>query len=322
MNTIVLFLSGRRVPRDAEKRIAECSGGGNILITNSRAEAEELLDTIEVAAGDFPQDLIPRAAALKWFQQWYAGADWLQRYPLARAQPFVLTNASGVHGPQMAEHLFGLLIAWYRHFPEIFAAQKQHEWKRDVLHKAELLYGNTLLILGFGSVGEEVAKIAAAFGMRVTGVRRSPPSGPPPPGVEKIVDFKRLHEVLPEADVVVDILPYTQETRHLMGEKTFAAMKKTAVFANIGRGVTVDEEALVRAVRGGIIAGAVLDVTETEPLPPESPLWDVPGIIITPHYSGSHPRYDEIVFDLFLDNLGRYVKGEPLLNSVDKELGY
>jgi phosphoglycerate dehydrogenase-like enzyme len=140
--------------------------------------------------------------------------------------------------------------------------------------------------------------------------------------VEKVVEFQRMYEVLPEADVVVDVLPYTQETRYLMAEKTFAAMKKTALFANIGRGPTVDEAALAEAVRGGTIAGAVLDVTETEPLPPESPLWDIPGIIITPHYSGSHPQYDEMVFELFLDNLRRYRRGEGLRNIVDKELGY
>ncbi|MDR3201326.1 MAG: D-2-hydroxyacid dehydrogenase [Spirochaetales bacterium] len=318
---ILLFLAERRVPQDAEKRIAEAAGGGKILITSDRAETEKLLGQIEIAAGDFPQELVPQTPALKWFQQWYAGADWLQRYPQAITQPFLLTNASGVHGPQMAEHLFGLLIAWYRKFPEIFAAQKKHEWARSILHKAELLHGKTLLVLGFGVIGEQVAKIAAAFGMRVIGVRRSAPDGITP-NVEKVVDFQRMYEVLPEADVVVDILPYTRETHHLIGDTVFAAMKHSAVFANIGRGPTVDEAALAEAVRGGVIAGAVLDVTETEPLPPESPLWDIPGIIITPHYSGSHPQYDEMVFELFLDNLRRYRRGEELRNIVDKGLGY
>jgi phosphoglycerate dehydrogenase-like enzyme len=319
---LVLFLKEKRVPQDAAKRIAEHAAGRTVLVTADRGEAEKILDKIEIAAGDFPQDLVPRASGLKWFQQWYAGADWLQRFPQAQTQAFVLTNASGIHGPQMAEHLFGLLIAWYRKFPEVFEAQKRHEWKRSVLREASLLHGKTLLVAGFGSVGRHVAKIADAFGMRVTGLRRSLRQEALPPGVEKIVGQECLEAVLAEADVVLNILPCTRETYHLFNGKLFEKMKKTAVFANIGRGPTVDEADLAKALGSGHIAGAVLDVTETEPLPPDSPLWDIPGIIITPHYSGSHPQYDEIVFRLFLDNLGRYNSGGGLRNAVDKTLGY
>jgi phosphoglycerate dehydrogenase-like enzyme len=319
---LVLFLKERRVPPGAAGRIAGHAAGRTVLITADKTEVEKILDKVEIAAGDFPQDLVSGAPALKWFQQWYAGADWLQHYPQAQSHPFVLTNASGVHGPQMAEHLFGLLIAWYRKFPEVFEAQKRHEWKRSVLHGAGLLYEKTLLIAGFGSVGGQVAKIADAFGMRVIGVRRSPPREGLPPGVEKIVAQECLEAVLTDADVVVNILPCTRETYHLFNENLFGKMKQTAVFANIGRGPTVDEAALARALGSGRIAGAVLDVTETEPLPRESPLWDIPGIIITPHYSGTHPRYDEMVFQLFLDNLKRYNSGEKLYNTVDKNLGY
>ncbi|MDR1315783.1 MAG: D-2-hydroxyacid dehydrogenase [Spirochaetales bacterium] len=319
---LVLFLKGRRVPLDAAEQIAGYAAGRTVLVTEERAEIEKILDKIEIAAGDFPQELIPRAPGLKWFQQWYAGADWLQRYPDAQKHPFTLTNASGIHGPQMAEHLFGLLIAWYRKFPEVFEAQKRHEWQRSILHKAGLLYEKSLLIAGFGSVGGHIARIASAFGMHITGVRRSPPPHDLPPGLEKIVSQECLETALGEADVVVNILPCTQETHHIFNGKTFEKMKQTALFANIGRGPTVDETALAQAVRSGRIAGAVLDVTETEPLPPESPLWDIPGIIITPHYSGSHPQYDEIVFHLFLDNLKRYTSGSELRNIVNKTLGY
>jgi phosphoglycerate dehydrogenase-like enzyme len=317
-----MFLKERRVPPDAAKRIGEYAAGKTVLVTADKAEAEKILDKIEIAAGDFPQEFVPRTPALKWFQQWYAGADWLQRYPQAQKQAFILTNASGVHGPQMAEHLFGLLIAWYRKFPEVFEAQKRHEWKRSVAYETGLLYEKTLLIAGFGTVGGHVAKIADAFGLRVIGLRRSRPSETLPPGVQKLVSQESLDEVLAEADIVVNILPCTQETRHLFNEKIFAKMKKTAVFANIGRGPTVDEAALTKALSSGQIAGAVLDVTETEPLPPDSPLWDTPGIIITPHYSGTHPQYDEKVFALFLDNLKRYGADEELRNIVDKNLGY
>jgi phosphoglycerate dehydrogenase-like enzyme len=323
VNTIVLFLKNRRIPDNAEKRMSKYSGGRTVLITDSRAEVEKALDTIEIAAGDFPHDLVSPAPALAWFQQWYAGADWLQRYPEAREKPFLLTNASGVHGPQMAEHLFGLLIAWYRKFPEVFAAQKRREWIRGAAaREAQTLSGKTLAILGFGTIGMQTAKIAAAFGMRVIALRRRSAAEDLPAGVEKLVSYERLREVLPEADIVVDILPYTPDTKDFINRGELSLMKKTALFANIGRGGTVNEEALAEALRGGVIAGALLDVAETEPLPPESPLWDAPGIIITPHYAGSHPRYDEIVFELFLDNLRRYGNSEKLKNIVDKDLGY
>jgi phosphoglycerate dehydrogenase-like enzyme len=320
-NTIILFLQNSRVPQNAEKRIAEAAGGRAVVITESKAEVEKILGAVEIAAGDFPHEFIQRVPVLGWFHQWYAGADWLQRYPEARKLPFLLTNSSGIHGSQMTEHLFGLLIAWYRKFPDVFAAQKRREWARKIiLNKTDLLAGKSLLILGFGTIGAQVARVAAAFDMSVTGIRRTP--GAAPAGVEKVLTYEYLHEALPGADIVVNILPHTPETKELMGAKEFAAMKKTALFANIGRGSTVNEDALAEAVRGGIIGGAILDVTAREPLPPESPLWDIPGIIITPHYSGFHPRYDEIAFDLFLDNLKRYTAGEPLLNVVDKERGY
>jgi phosphoglycerate dehydrogenase-like enzyme len=179
-----------------------------------------------------------------------------------------------------------------------------------------------MLILGFGTIGRQVARVAEAFDMRVVGVRRSAGAGPGGAGTAELVDYSRVPELLPESDIVVDILPLTPETRECIGTKEFALMKKTALFANIGRGKTVDEAALLTALRDGTIAGAVLDVMATEPLPPESPLWDAPNIIITSHYSGFHPRYDELAFGKFLDNLGRYVRGEPLINVVDKERGY
>lgn len=320
---IVLYLKENRVPRDAEKRIRAIAPERTLLITSDTEEVLRVLDTLEIAAGDFPHELACIAPRLAWFQQWYAGADWLQKYPQARELPFVLTNASGIHGAQMAEHFFGLLIAWYKKFPEVFAAQKRHEWiRRAVVSGGEPVAGKHILILGFGSIGREVARIAGAFRMKVTGVRRSPGGDAPLPGEPKIVGIEKLFEVLPEADVVLNILPYTPETGGLADKKFFAAMKNTALFANLGRGPTVNEDDLVAALHSGKPAGALLDVTAQEPLPPESPLWDAPGVILSPHYSGSHPRYDEIALELFLDNLRRYTKGEDLCNIVDKSLGY
>lgn len=319
---ILLALKETRVPKNTVQRIREFADGREIVVTGGKADVEKVLDRVEIAAGDFPASLMPRASSLRWFHQWYAGADWLQRHPEARDLSFMVTTSSGIHGRQMTEHLFGLLIAWYRRFPETFAAQQRREWLRYGHADIGLLSGKTMLILGFGAIGEQAALVASAFDMRVIGLRRTPGKGYPPAGVDRIVGYERLTEVLPDADVVVNILPYTQDTHAFMGRAEFAAMRKTAVFANIGRGKTVDEEALAAAVREGVIGGAVLDVTAEEPLPAESPLWDTPGIIITPHYSGFHPRYDELALGKFLENLKRYTRGEPLLNMVDKGLGY
>jgi phosphoglycerate dehydrogenase-like enzyme len=291
------------------------------MITREKDDLEKVLDKIEIGAGDFPQDLILKAPVFAWCHQWFAGADWLNNYPGAKELPFQLTNVSGIHGAQMTEHLLGLLIAWYRKFPYVFASQQQHKWDDSIYRITELLAGKTMVILGLGVIGGHVAKIADAFDVHVIGVRRTAAEDLPK-GVEKIVSFKQMFDVLPEADIVVDILPCTAETAGLMNAKAFSAMKKTAIFANIGRGPTVNENDLVEAIRGKTIAGAVLDVTVEEPLPPESPLWTIPEIIITPHYSGTHPDYDELAFQVFLDNLKRYVKGEPLRNVVDKNLGY
>jgi phosphoglycerate dehydrogenase-like enzyme len=329
---VLLALKEDRVPAGAERLIRGAADGRDVLITADKAVMEKVLEAVEIAAGEFPAALMSRAPGLKWFHQWYAGADWLGRHPEVRELPFTLTNSRGIHGIQMREHLFGLLIAWYRKFPKAFDAQGRHEWLKFSHGDFGLLSGKTMLILGYGTIGRQIARVAEAFGMRVVGVKRSAAAEPGDTaghGREganfdqaKIIDYSRLNEFLPEADIVVDILPLTQETEGAVGEKEFALMKKSALFANIGRGKTVDEAALLTALRDGTIAGAVLDVTAAEPLPPESPLWDAPNIIITSHYSGFHPRYDEMAFEKFLENLERYVRGEALMNVVDKKRGY
>lgn len=319
---IALALSAGRVPENAGQRIREAADGREVVITTDKEQMEKIIDRVEIAAGDFPVSLAGAAGSLRWFHQWYAGADWLQKHPEAKELSFIITTSSGIHGRQMTEHLFGLLIAWHRRFPEVFAARERREWLKLSHGDVGLLTGRTMLILGYGAIGEQVARVAQAFDMRVIGLRRTPGKGHPPAGADRVVGYDRLPDVLPEADIVVDILPYTPDTRGFVGREEFAAMKRTALFANIGRGKTVDEDALAAAVRDGVIAGAVLDVTTVEPLPPSSPLWDLPRIIITPHYSGFHPRYDELALEKFLENLRRYTRGEPLLNVVDKGLGY
>jgi phosphoglycerate dehydrogenase-like enzyme len=171
-----------------------------------------------------------------------------------------------------------------------------------------------------GAIGEETAKIAAALNMRVIGVRRDPSVGAE--GVERMVGNDQLLEVLPEADFVVLTVPLTQETAGMIGERELRAMKQSAYIINIGRGKTIDQDALIRALQEGQIAGAGLDVTDPEPLPEDSPLWDLENVIITAHYSGLTPHYNERAMEIFMDNLRRYQAGEELRNVVNKNLGY
>ncbi len=292
-----------------------------VLVTRDRAEIEAALDEIEIAVGGFPHDLLPRAHNLRWYQQWAAGADWLLRHPEAADLDFVLTSASGVHPIQITEHIFAMLLAFARRLCRAVRAQERHEWIRhnrwgDIFE----LYGKTMVLVGVGAIGARVAEVATAFGMHVLGVRRNPQQSAPE--VAAMFAPHQLLEVLPEADFVVLTIPLTHETRGMIGERELRAMKPTAYLINIGRGGLVDEGALIRALREGWIAGAGLDVFETEPLPQDSPLWDMENVIITPHYAGLTPHYHERAMAIFLDNLRRYMAGEPLRNVVDKRLGY
>jgi len=293
----------------------------DILVTRDRAEMESMLDSVEIAAGLVPREIIMDAPNLRWFQQFGAGADWLLEYPEAVERPFVLTNASGIHGIPISEHIFALLLTFARRLHEVFYAQQRHVWHVPPGETLFELEGKTMLLMGVGAIGERTAQLAQAFGMRVVGVRRDPTEDDVP-GVDAMVGPESLDAFLPEADVVVLTVPLTKETEHMIDADALRRMKSTAFLINIGRGGTVDEASLIEALRTGEIAGAGLDVFETEPLPEDSPLWEMDNVLITPHYSGSTPHYVARFMDIFLDNLRRYQCGEPLRNVVDKEVGY
>lgn len=272
--------------------------------------------------------------AVEWVQFHWAGVDHVD---FSRVPPHVrLTTASGVHAVVLAEHTFALLLALRRRIPLMVFYQARHEWPKNrwSLFAAPLLRGQTMGILGYGSIGREVARLAQAFGMRVLAYKRNPeqrrdtgftlPGVGDPDGSIPAAYYGpgRLHEMLGECDVVVNVLPATRETEKLLDAAAFAAMKPGAIFINIGRGKTVDEAALVDALRSGKLAGAGLDVFAQEPLPPQSPLWDLENVIISPHVGGFFPEYDDVCVELFRQNLERFLKGEPLLNEVDRATGY
>jgi phosphoglycerate dehydrogenase-like enzyme len=318
---MLVSLPGDRVPSRLAEQLRDAGDGRDVLVSSGRAEIEGVLDKIEIAVGFIPWDLFSRMPHLGWVQLWSAGADGLQAHPELKNLPFKLTNTSGIHKQQITEHIFALLLAWNRYLPPVFAARQRHEWLRVGDEQVSVLSGKIMLILGYGAIGEQTARVAQVFGMRVIGIRRRLTE----PALEQGVALEpagKLRDLLPQADVVVNILPHTQETANLFGRAEFAAMKKTALYVNVGRGATTDEDALIGALKNRTIAGALLDVTKKEPLPPDSPLWDLENLILTSHYGGMHPDYSALALEITLDNLGRYVRGEPLKNLVDKGAGY
>ena len=320
MTTLQLGLNENALSQMQIMEIEDIVPTARLVITRDRGEMESVLDEVEIAAGNVPHDLILQAPRLRWFQQWGAGADWLLRYPEAVGKDFILTNASGVHALAISEHIIALLLAFARRLPDAVRAQDRREWLSQPIEAVFELDGKAMLLVGVGAIGERTARLAAGLGVRVLGVRRNPQVDAP--GVQRMIGPDRLQEFLPEVDFVVLTVPLTRETRGLIGERELRLMKPTAYVVNIGRGGTIDQYALERALRGRWIAGAGLDVFDTEPLPEDSPLWDLDNLIITAHYSGATPEYGQRAMAIFLDNLKCYQAGESLRNVVDKELGY
>ena len=319
---IVLVLPEHRVPSGAKERIEGLSDGRAVEIVSQTADLGKIAEDVEVAAGEFPFQLLPRCSNLRWLQLWYAGADWIQRFPDVKTMPFRITTASGIHGSQMTEHLFGMLLAWYRKFPEAFAAQKNSQWAKFQFSDTDVLAGKTLLIVGYGTIGKHMARVGRAFDMAVIGVRKNPSVRGVNADGDREEGLDSLKTLLPLADIVVNVLPLTPETRGLFNAELLGTLRKDALFVNIGRGGTVDEGALILALQKKTIAGALLDVASEEPLPSTSPLWALENCMLTSHYAGFHPRYDEQALALFLENLERYTQGGELKNVVDKLAGY
>ncbi len=303
------------------QRIANEAEGCTVLGPTELKEDRELLQRADVL---FTQAINPErlraASQLRWIQTAGAGVEWLLVPDLVARTDLTITNASGVHAEPIAEHVFALMLAFSRRLPEVLALQREQRWDpATFLRGTPTLAGATLGILGVGAIGLHIAAIGAAFGMRVVGMRRG---GEPAPHVERMYRPEALNALLGEAHYVVNALPLTAATRGLIGAAELAAMRRDAVIINIGRGGTIQTDALVTALREETIRGAGLDVTDPEPLPADHPLWSLPNAIITPHYSGGRPGYFDRVTDIFLDNLRRYRNGEPMRNVVDLRAGY
>jgi len=319
MSVLLVCLPAERLPDSQLAQIQAAAPDLRVVMTTERAEIEALLDEVEIAIS-FPHDLLARAPRLRWVQEWGAGVDWLLSHPEIAELDFTLTNASGVHAIPISEQILGYLLAFARRLPAAVRAQDRRAWqapKRDQLFE---LAGKTMLLVGVGAIGARTAVIAAALGMRVLGIRRNPAGDLP--GVEAMYGTDQLYDLLPEADCVVLTVPLSRATQGMIGERELRAMKPTSYLINIGRGGTIQQPALIQALREGWIAGAGLDVFEQEPLPATSPLWELDNVIMTAHYAGLTPAYDQRALAIFLDNLQRYRAGQPLQNVVDKAAGY
>ncbi|TVR59505.1 MAG: D-2-hydroxyacid dehydrogenase [Spirochaetaceae bacterium] len=309
------------VTDERNSAIAELAPEYSILIEPDDDVLADAAESIEIVFGSLPGPVQDRATALKWVQLQGAGAD---RYiSFARERGITVTNASGVHAEPISEHLLAMLLAFARELPLAFRHQSSHSWKYDRHPEVFELSGKRALVVGTGAIGDAFARKAAALGVEIVGVRRNAPGdGRAAAPYTKMVGPAALHDELPDADFLVITLPLTDETRGMFGAAEFAHMKKTAYVFNIGRGPIIDQDAMIDALRSGRIAGAGLDVFDPEPLPEDSPLWEMENVIVTTHYAGLTPRYAERLWQIFLENLGRYVAGESLENVVDVTLGY
>ncbi len=293
-----------------------------IVYTQERDLAlSEAKDTDIALLGAFAREILETAANLKWAHIPWAGVDSL--IEVIRKTPATVTCGKGVFDAPMADHVFALLLTLTRQINTFLRYQIAGIWRREPINSSLTdLWGKTMGIVGLGNIGREVARRASAFGMRVLAVKRRPSAISEEPVDGLFLGYEGLRLMLPECDVVVITAALTPQTRFMIGRNELASMKKGAILINVARGSLVDEQALVEALTSGHLAGAGLDVFENEPLPPNSPLWHMPNVIITPHVGGLSERTRQRVFERFLENLRRFLAGEPLIGVVDKEAGY
>lgn len=323
-NSPVLFVTDFSFDDDDRQRVVDAFGEEHSLFVKERNELRDALSAhpeTDVLCSFFPpRDTLSFAPNLRWVALPSAGADGALRAGLVRQEGVpIVTTASGVHAVPISEHVLSVLLLWTYSWPALLELQRAAEWpsyeRKDELRVRDL-FGATLGIIGLGAIGRRIAQLSRAFGMRVIATRRSARVGDTDPDVDELLPAERVVELLRQADYVIIAAPSTAQTRHLIGADELGVMKPSAFLVNIARGSIIDEDALIAALQSGRIAGAGLDVFATEPLPPESPLWRMPNVIVSPHISGVNAAYSRRFTDILLDNLARYRAGEPLRNVV------
>ena len=329
MVVLICFLSPNRawvLPRLFVDRLREAFPQHTFIDAWDQETLDRALPEADIAfTAAIDRKAFPSLPRLKWVQSPAAGVGGMMSTELA-ASPVVVTSAKGIRARAIAEHVLAVTLALARQLPLVIRRQDEHRWALDEIEEAaqiRTLGGRHMTIVGLGSIGIEVARIARPFGFQVAATRRRQ-SEPLPPGVtlDEVAPPDRLLDLLAMTDVVVLSTALTPETRNVIGRPALDRIKRGAFLINVGRGKLIDDEAVVEALKDGRLGGAALDVFTREPLEADSPYWDLPNVIITPHMSGAMEDYWTPLVHLFADNLRRFERGEPLRNVVDKTAGY
>lgn len=319
----LVILVGQMIPEVGEPQLraveeaARQAGVQAVIARDHETQVVEIADA-EIAFGHLPPELLARARQLRWVQSVGAGVD-RQLYPEFVTAPVTLTSEKGLVGTHLAEHAFALLLALTRGINTAIRAQR---WDARFAIRAAAweLTGRTMGVIGLGGTGVEVARRAAAFGMDVLAIDPEPVEQPP--FVHELWGLDRFHELLAASDAVVITCPLAPSSKGMFNRAAFARMRRHAVLVNVSRGEVMELEALIAALRDGAIAGAGLDVTPIEPLPPDNPLWAMPNVIISFHTAGASPHRGDRIVERFRRNLARFQAGEPLEGVIDKVKGY
>ena len=291
-----------------------------VLAIGAENQMREIADA-DAIYGLPSRDVFRAARKLRWIHNPGTGIDTILSIPELVDSDVVLTNALGPHVNPMADHVFAQLLALTHRIPQLWDDQRAHRWDSS-LHDTKVveISGKTLGVIAMGGLGQAIARRGVGFGMRVIGVDQRAVS--PPIGVEAVWGIERIDELLSVSDVVVIAAPLTRQTRGMIDQRRIGLIKRGGYLLAISRGGILDEDALVTALRNGHLAGAGIDVTDTEPLPAESPLWETPNLLISPHCSALTPEMWEGRREIYRENLRRFLAEEPLLNICDKEAGF
>jgi phosphoglycerate dehydrogenase-like enzyme len=309
--------------RDADRLAAleRMHPGIQFVLPEDRTQAPRLIADVDALFGQLTPDEYVQSKQLRWVQSSSAGVEWIARVPGLADSDIVVTNMRGAHAATIAEHTFAMLLALTRNLPGFAAHQARHEWGRaEVGVGVRGIKGLTMGIVGFGNIGRAIARRATGFEMRVLAVDAE--EVPPGEGVQEVWPLSRLNEVCVQSDVLTISAPITPRSRGMIGREQVGLLKRGSYILQVSRGGIVDEPALVDALEEGHLHGAGLDVTATEPLPVGDPLWTAPNTIITPHTSAYSDLTMQLVYEILSENVGRFVRGEPLMNMVDKRRGY
>lgn len=309
------------MPDQVAQAMQTQSPGVQFLRASSAAEAKALAPKADALVGACSADILAAGQSIRWVQVINAGVEDCVRVPAMRDRDVLLTNMQRILGPVIAEHVIALTLGLTRGLNEFVPAQGEHQWRREpTVAKMSVIQGKTMLVVGLGGLGTEIARRGHALGMKVIATRASGRSGPDFVSYVGLPD--ELHKLAAQADIVVNATPLTPETTDLFGAAFFSKMKSTAHFINVGRGKSVVTDALVEALSKGRIAGAGLDVTEPEPLPSNHALWRLSNVIITPHVSSVSDLGLNARYEVATENVRRYVSGERMLSVVDVSKGY